>query len=330
MIHQSPIQLADLRRAGLLAAEHQILAERALMESWPSALLAPIPAGARWQGDEDPAPQFYPLGRWGNLIADLRQDSDALLGYMAASDADLWEQWDTHAADSQCLPNWHRKTGPEVWLVTREHDLRRQTSLGAVAQLIKTWRLMLNACDGSAPAELLVSVRDLITELLLFARAPQEPISTSALSDCTGVASLGDCAAPRGAAPFKPGSGVATMAPEPGPFSTACRQDSTMKPERIQLGMKDLSHWRQEGDSATFVCSLQFDDQQAAQDFLKTMLKMARNLSVDLDVNLRGLSLTLILPATREKLREGHLLLARGVESLAALSDQGTRSEETP
>ncbi len=103
-----------------------------------------------------------------------------------------------------------------------------------------------------------------------------------------------------------------------------------MKPERIQLGMKDLSHWRQEGDSATFVCSLQFDDQQAAQDFLITMLKMARNLSVELDVNLRGLSLTLILPATREKLREGHLLLARGVESLAGLSDQGTRSEETP
>ncbi len=84
MIHQSPIQLADLRRAGLLAAEHQILAERALMEPWPSALLAPIPPGARWQGDEDPAPQLYPLGRWGNRVADLRQDSDFLLTEMAA------------------------------------------------------------------------------------------------------------------------------------------------------------------------------------------------------------------------------------------------------
>ncbi len=218
MSHQAPIQLADLRRAGLLAVEHQILAERALMEPWPSALLAPIPAGARWQGDEDPAPQLYPLGRWGNLIADLRQDSDALLGYMAASDADLWEQWDTHAADSQCLPNWHRKTGPEVWLVTREHDLRRQTSLGAVAQLIKTWRLMLNACDGSAPAELLVSVRDLITELLLFARAPQEPISTSALSDCTGVTSLGDSAAPRGAIALQTRFGGCHHGPRTGSF----------------------------------------------------------------------------------------------------------------
>ncbi len=217
-----------------------------------------------------------------------------------------------------------------MWLVTREQDMRRQTSLGAAAQMIKTWRLMLNSRDGSAPAELLASVQNLIQELLLFARAPVYSNSAYAPDSSRGVESLGDNAVPRGTSSSIPGSGATSLVPEPGLFSIASRQDSNVKPERIQLGMKDLSHWRQEGDSATFVCSLQFDDQQAAQNFLKTMLKMARNLSVELDVNLRGLSLTLILPATREKLREGHLLLARGVESLAALSDQGTRSEETP
>jgi len=102
-----------------------------------------------------------------------------------------------------------------------------------------------------------------------------------------------------------------------------------MKPERIQLGMKELSHWRQQDGEAKFVGSLQFDNQKAARNFLKTALNMAQNLSVDLDVELHGTSLTLTLPANGGKFREGHLLLARGVESLISLPGKDLR-EDTP
>jgi len=103
-----------------------------------------------------------------------------------------------------------------------------------------------------------------------------------------------------------------------------------MKPERIQLGMKILSHWRQQDDEATFVCSPKFADQTAARTFLKKTLNMVQNLSIDFDVELHGTRLTLTVPATQGKFREGHLLLARGVASLASLPEKGVRPENTP
>ncbi len=93
-----------------------------------------------------------------------------------------------------------------------------------------------------------------------------------------------------------------------------------MKPERVQLGLRSLSYWQQVGSDLSFISDLSFGDPQEAQIFLQESLRMAQSMGLGLDVELRGTSLTLSLAQSGDQLTESHLLLARGVESLASSS----------
>jgi len=100
-----------------------------------------------------------------------------------------------------------------------------------------------------------------------------------------------------------------------------------MRPERIQLGLKSLVHWRQ-SERASQVISRQISlaNFTAASDLLRKSLVLARRLEMPIDLHLQGSALEVRLPSGLEtELTERHLSLARAIESLAAEVEQARR-----
>ncbi len=97
-----------------------------------------------------------------------------------------------------------------------------------------------------------------------------------------------------------------------------------MKPERIQLGLQGLVHWRQPS-TANQVISRQIGlaNFTSASDLLRKSLVLAKRLEMPLDLHLQGSTLKVRLPCAPEtELTERHLSLARAIESLAAEVEQ--------
>ncbi len=92
-----------------------------------------------------------------------------------------------------------------------------------------------------------------------------------------------------------------------------------MKPERIQLGLGRLVHWRQSEDNPQVIAQrLEFVDFPAAYRFLRQLLAFVVCQRATIEVHLRGTLLTLKLPATPEaELTEQHIALAQAIETMA-------------
>lgn len=340
----APVSPTSLRLACLEAAKHQIEAERALMEPWARVRQAPIPPGARWLGEDDPFPQLYPLGSWGRLVADLRQDIDILLLLGAAPTERLWTARDSQDADSQHVPDWRQNAagGDLGRAVGRsatqgEAATRRLVFLGAAAQLVEIWHRLVDFSGEAMHGDVLSSLQSLTTELLIIGRAPDHGPAALEGSENVGSASPSTSVARSGALPF-PGSEVAPLASGPGSFwlrpasfkQLPPTEDFDMKPERIGLGIQNLSHWRQESredNAPAFHSSLLFTGPAAAQQFTLRVLKMAMGLDLDLDAELVGSMLVLHLPGANQPLSEKHLQFARGVESLTTTAEAGLSQE---
>jgi len=92
-----------------------------------------------------------------------------------------------------------------------------------------------------------------------------------------------------------------------------------MKPERIQLGLKSLVHWRQSADTEqAIVRHYRFVDSATTVRFLRENLEMAATQQLPIELHLKNDALSVRLPGdSASKLTEGHLALARAIESRA-------------
>jgi len=92
-----------------------------------------------------------------------------------------------------------------------------------------------------------------------------------------------------------------------------------MKPERIQLGLKSLVHWRQSAETEqAIVRHYRFVNSATTVRFLRESLEMAEKQKLPIELHLKNDALSARLPGDSiSELTERHLELARAIESRA-------------
>ncbi len=92
-----------------------------------------------------------------------------------------------------------------------------------------------------------------------------------------------------------------------------------MKPERIQLGLKSLVHWRQSAATEqAIVRHYRFVDSAATVRFLRESLELAEHQQLPIELHLKNDALSARLPGdSASELTERHFSLARAIESKA-------------